>query len=61
MALSAIPSQLSVTVPLFVQITAARQVIKTDCSVGVTAVGNTCCDILVIVEGPANKNDNTVS
>jgi len=38
-----------------VQITAARHAIETDCGVGVAAVGNTCCDILVVVGDPANK------
>jgi len=38
-----------------VQITAARHANKTDCAVGVTAVGNTCCDILVMVGDPANN------
>jgi hypothetical protein len=43
-----------------VQITAARHAIKTDCDVGVAAVGNTYCDILVVVVDPANPG-NTVS
>ena len=39
--------QHSVSVPLSVQITAARHAIKTDCAVGVSAVCNNFCDILV--------------
>jgi hypothetical protein len=38
-----------------VQITEARHATKTDCAVGVAALGNTCCDILVMVCDPANK------
>ena len=39
--------QHSVSVPLCVQMTAACHAIKTDCGVGVSAVCNNCCDILV--------------
>ena len=39
----------SVVVPVRIQITAARHAIQTDCVVGVTVVGSTCCDILVMV------------
>ena len=46
---------------LCVQITAARHAIKTDCDVGVTAVGNTCSDILVMVGDPAFKSGSTMS
>ena len=46
---------------LSVQITAARHDIKTDCAVGVTAVGYTGCDILAIVDDPVIKSDSTVS
>ena len=41
------------------QIAAALHVIKTDCGVGVAVVGNTSCDILVMVGDPA-KGGNTV-
>jgi hypothetical protein len=44
-----------------VQITASRHAIKTDCGVGVAAGGSTCYDILVMVDDPANKCDDTVS
>jgi len=44
-----------------VQITAARHVIKTDCGVGVAAVGNSCRDVLVMVDDPASKSGITVS
>jgi len=43
-----------------VQITAARHVIKTDCNVGVTAVGYTCYNILVVVGDPASNIGNKV-
>ena len=46
---------------LSLQITATRHAIKTDCGVGVTAVGYTCCCILVMVGDPACKSGNTVS
>ena len=46
---------------LSVQITAARHAVKTDCGVGVTAVGYTGCDILAIVDDPVSKSDSTVS
>jgi len=44
-----------------VQITAAGHAMKTDCGVGVTAGGNTCCDILVMVGDLASRSGNTVS
>jgi len=47
-------------VPLSVQIT-TRHDIKTDCGVGVPAVGNTCSDILVMVGVPATNNGHSVS
>ena len=43
-----------------VQVTGARHAIKTDCGVGVAAVGNTCYYILVMVGDPTNKCGNTV-
>ena len=49
------------TLPLSVQITAARHVFKTGCGVGVAAVGNTCSDILVVVGDPTSKSGQTVS
>jgi len=45
----------------YVQITAARHAIKTDCGVSVADVGSTCCDILVVVGDTANKSGNAVS
>jgi len=36
-----------------VQIRAVRHTNKTDCGVGVAAVGYTCCAFLVMVDGPA--------
>ena len=51
----------SAAVPLSAQITAAQHAIKTDCGVGVAAVGNTCCDILVMVGDPASEIGNTLS
>jgi hypothetical protein len=53
-------ANLLTAVILSVQITAARHAIKTDCRVGVGAVGNTCCDFLLMVGDPASKSDNTV-
>jgi hypothetical protein len=44
-----------------VQITTARHGIKTDSGVAVVSVGNTCCDILVVVVDPANNRKNSVS
>jgi len=44
-----------------VQITEAHHAIKIDCGVGVAAVGNTGCDILVMVGDPASKSGQTVS
>jgi len=44
-----------------VQITAARHVIKTYCGVGVAAGGNSCSDILVMVDDPASKSGDAVS
>ena len=44
---------------LSVQITAARHAVKTDCAVGVTAVGYTVCDILAIVDDPVSKSDDS--
>jgi hypothetical protein len=44
-----------------VQITTVRHVIQTDCGVGVAVVGNTCCDILVMVDNPESKIGNPVS
>ena len=49
------------SVLLSVQITAARHDIKTDCGVGVAAVGNSCCDILDMTDVPASKSENTLS
>jgi hypothetical protein len=44
-----------------VQVTESRHAIKTNCGVGVAAVGITFCDILVVVGDPAGKSGNTVS
>jgi hypothetical protein len=44
-----------------VQITAVRHAVKTDCGFGVAAVGNSCCDILDMIDDPASKSENTVS
>jgi hypothetical protein len=44
-----------------VQITAACYAIKPDFGAGVAAVGNTCCDILVLFDDPASKTGNIVS
>jgi hypothetical protein len=44
-----------------VQITAAYHAIKTDYGVGVPAVVNTYCDILVMVGDRASKSGNTMS
>ena len=46
---------------LSVQITTARHAVKTDCAVGVTAVGYTGCDIVAIVDDPVSKSDSIVS
>jgi len=46
---------------LSLKVTAARHAIKTNCGVGVAAVGYSCCDILVMVGDPANKIGSTVS
>ena len=43
------------------QITTVRHVIQTDCGVGVAVVGNTCWDVLVMVDNPDSKVGNTVS
>jgi hypothetical protein len=48
--------KLSVLVPLSVQITAARHVIKPEGGVGVAAVGNTCCLNLCMVGDPARQS-----
>jgi hypothetical protein len=52
---------MSVLLSLSLQITATRHVFNTDCGVGVTAVGNTCSDILVVVGDRACKGGNTLS
>jgi len=44
-----------------VQITAACHAVKTDCGVGVAVVGNTCYNILVVVDDPASKRGQTLS
>jgi len=46
---------------LSLQITTALHAIQTDCGVGVAVVGNTCCDITVMVGDPASKIDNNMS
>jgi len=56
-----VTQQNSVSVPLSLQITATRHAIKTDCGDDVTAVGYTCCCILVMVGDRACKNGNVVS
>jgi len=49
------------SIPFAVQITAARRAIKTDCGVGVAAVGITWSCILVMVGDRAGKSGNTLS
>ena len=45
----------------YVQITAARHAIQTDCGDGDAAVGSICCDILIMAGDTASKSGNTVS
>jgi hypothetical protein len=45
---------------LYLQITTGH-VFKTDCGVCVSAAGNTCCDMLVVVGDRACKNGKNVS
>jgi len=45
----------------YVQITAAGHAIQTVCGAVDAAVGNTCCDILVMAGETASKSGNTVS
>ena len=42
------------------QLTAALHASKTECGVGFTAVGNTCCDFLVMVGDTVSKSGKTV-